>query len=880
MKNLYGYFIISIAISILSIIAQVEIIQIVRLACCILNIIAIRIDKFVLYGLALNKIILFLVGVLSQQNESILQIILDDHFLPTYLNNRLLILIWKVISGLASTLLVCLKYQNEDLNSLPTTILIPLMYFLPQSQQLFEEYFSSKDEKEKLYSSPRLPITKEYFRIRSRVEEIEFNPITLDQNISIDINQLIRRIASSQDRQFVLQEISLFNEQVWKLRMNAMPIGICIISNEIKPKFMNNTLINMIKKNCIEQSDNNLETIYSLFMNHLQFKRIDYVGPYDLPHSAIFKNERHNIKNQQQQGSNLFEDEQYCLKDLIQKIEEGQIDRCLNDQEQIIELFSTFESPNNQRQVFFDCRVLFQEKQKIDYMVIIQDFTKQNELSKLEEKNKFKTKVVQSFSHELRTPLNSATIFLRTAIGDTKLDKIIKDQYLQPCLSALKLQNHLINDIIDFSQINAKLLDLKFSQFNLQKIINEVTEQFKFQFQFKQIGLAFEISRPMSLLTQIKTDYQRLLQVLTNIIQNALTYSETGYVLVKIDSWDLNEIEFSIKDEGIGLTRKQLTSIRQIINQEQQTTTRSQQWQGFGLIICQMLLRYLSPINRNSIKIESDGQDTGTTVKFIISNHISAQTQEQTYGQQSKKSIPRMRSMPTLRAEYGLLISIKSKSPSKILLSKTSEQDECDLSSASIREISGKIHRYELKHCSIELLNQRKPSCATPQKNNNIQSNNNNKLSIRQSSQQLSFKETGSTLLCCSTILSVDDEVFNQKSLQLLLGQQGMNVDIVFNGRQAIERVQNPTKCCSTCSGYKMILMDCQMPIMDGWKTTRKLREMMLNQQIPKIPIIGLTAFTSNEDVEKCKQAGMQHVLHKPLDIQKLQFILAELRII
>lgn len=57
------------------------------------------------------------------------------------------------------------------------------------------------------------------------------------------------------------------------------------------------------------------------------------------------------------------------------------------------------------------------------------------------------------------------------------------------------------------------------------------------------------------------------------------------------------------------------------------------------------------------------------------------------------------------------------------------------------------------------------------------------------------------------------------------------------------------------------------MPIMDGWKTTRKLREMMQNQQIPKIPIIGLTAFTSNEDVEKCKEAGMLHILHKPLDI-------------
>ncbi|CAK87035.1 unnamed protein product (macronuclear) [Paramecium tetraurelia] len=141
-------------------------------------------------------------------------------------------------------------------------------------------------------------------------------------------------------------------------------------------------------------------------------------------------------------------------------------------------------------------------------IVIIQDGTKQNELSKLEKNNKFKTKIVLSYSQELsKNSFKQCQIFLQTAIRDTKLDGLIKDQYLQTCLSVFKLQNHLINDIIDFSQINAKLLDLLFSQFKLQKIINEITEQFRFQFQFKNLSLAFETSRPMSLLTQIKTDY-------------------------------------------------------------------------------------------------------------------------------------------------------------------------------------------------------------------------------------------------------------------------------------------------------------------------------------------------------------------------------------
>lgn len=87
----------------------------------------------------------------------------------------------------------------------------------------------------------------------------------------------------------------------------------------------------------------------------------------------------------------------------------------------------------------------------------------------------FKTKMISSFSHELRTPLNSAMLFIRTALMDNRMNNFIKDNYILPSLSSLKMQNYLINDIIDFSQISANLLEIRYSTFTLDDVIKEIT---------------------------------------------------------------------------------------------------------------------------------------------------------------------------------------------------------------------------------------------------------------------------------------------------------------------------------------------------------------------------------------------------------------------
>lgn len=128
----------------------------------------------------------------------------------------------------------------------------------------------------------------------------------------------------------------------------------------------------------------------------------------------------------------------------------------------------------------------------------------------------------------------------------------------------------------------------------------------------------------------------------------------------------------------------------------------TQQWHGFGLVICQMLLRYLSPMQNSNLLITSDGNDCGTKVQFTISNHLQSQTNE--YPHPIRRVI-RQSSLPLLKASYGLFIHIQARSPSKIILNRT-ELEEPDSSLPSIKNDSrDRLSKYKMNCSSIQKLN-------------------------------------------------------------------------------------------------------------------------------------------------------------------------------
>lgn len=167
----------------------------------------------------------------------------------------------------------------------------------------------------------------------------------------------------------------------------------------------------------------------------------------------------------------------------------------------------------------------------------------------------------------------------------------MKEKYIHPSLSSLYIQNFLINDIIDFSQITANVLEIRYSTFTLSELIDELTHLFSYYYRMKKLGLAFKISE--SVPHRVKSDYQRLLQIFVNILNNAQKFSSSGYVLVEIFSSDKAEVSFSVRDEGYGMDLLKLQQVQEVISKENDL---SNSWQGtiffiayphlgFGLII-------------------------------------------------------------------------------------------------------------------------------------------------------------------------------------------------------------------------------------------------------------------------------------------------------
>ncbi|MBQ4879006.1 response regulator [Pseudoalteromonas luteoviolacea] len=517
-------------------------------------------------------------------------------------------------------------------------------------------------------------------------------------------------------------------------------------------------------------------------------------------------------------------------------------------------------------------------------------------LKKAEEATRLKSEFLANMSHEIRTPMNGVIGMLDLL----KCSGLTQEQSHSVNIASTSAHSllSLINDILDFSKIEADKLELEFVDFDLREHLESLSESMALAAQEKGVSIVLDFSdikEPM-----IQSDPGRIRQVVTNILSNAIKFTESGEIVLSASLDEDNNtgnciFSCNVSDTGIGIPEEKLATLFDSFIQVDASTTRKYGGTGLGLSITKRLCQLLGgdvdvtsqvgigscfsiqcSVKKSHIEnvINPDFSKLNITMLLVDPNTSSnnaikkqlefwgvsvleALNADQALRILNKDSIDLILFNKTLTGLSGELMAkeIKSKASFKhiklIMMTHLAEHFEA-IHNSSVK-LDGYFTKPTTKKDLLKALSTVTETLDSAAHVSKATVHNNTDKFINTFS-----KDT--------RILLVEDNKVNQIVALRTLDSLNLIVDVAENGLEALEKLKE----VAAGSEYSIILMDCQMPIMDGYETTKNIRESNAGPQNSNIPIIAMTANAMQGDKQKCLDAGMDDYITKPIEANKV----------